>query len=121
MHVTYPLGVALLTIICLGGCGSGSSGGASTGTPGTATVLVKTYYDPPTNTLLASEGLVLIGADGKPTTIKHGWWKQYFPPSDGNGLQAEMTYVHDVWNQQEFWTRYNPDSSIQDAMIDDLY
>ncbi len=122
MFHPHPLGIALLALVCLAGCSSSGGGiGPSSGTPGTTTVTVKTYYDAPANTLLEAEGLVLVGADGSPTTTKHGWWKRYFPPADGNGLQEELIYVHGVWNRQDFWTIYNPDSSIQDAMIDELY
>lgn len=121
MHRSCSCVVALITIICLDGCGSGGGGGASSGSPAPATVLVKTYYDAPANTLLASEGLVLVGTDGKPTTIKNGLWKEYYPPADGNGLQSEMIFVKGVWDKLDFWTRYNPDCSIQDAMIDSVY
>jgi hypothetical protein len=121
MSSLHRLSAALLIIVGLGGCSTSSGGTGSSGaTPGT-TVLVKTYYDAPANTQLAAEGLVLVGADGQPSTVKHGWWKRYYPPTNGNGLQDEMIYVHDAWDEQDFWTRYNPDSSIQDAMIDELY
>jgi hypothetical protein len=122
MNSPLVLSASLLVLVFLGGCSSSGGGsGAFTGTPGASTVMVKTYYDAPTNTLLQEEGLVLMDADGKPTDIKHGQWRTYFSPADGNGLKDEMVYVRGVWDQADFWTSFNPDSSIRDAMIDGVY
>lgn len=110
------------SIMCLGllvGCGSGGGGdgGAST-TPPATTAPMKYYYSDGT---LKEEGLVLVGADGKPTAIKHGEWKTYYPASDNSGIHTIKIYANDVWEETKSWMEYNADSSIRDTMEDGVW
>jgi hypothetical protein len=119
--ITYLVsGISLSFLI---GCGSGGGGGdsATTTTPPPATVMVKIYYDEPTNTMVHEEGLVLLGPDGNPTTTKHGLWKTYFPPENGNSLETEKIFVDNQWDQQQEWIEYNADTSIRVTMTDGTF
>ncbi len=105
-------------------CGCGSSGGGDANTappPASTTVMVKTYYDAPANTMVQEEGLVLVGADGQPTNIKQGLWKSYFPPADGNSINTEKIYANGTWDENQVWTEFNADSSIRNTMVDVIY
>jgi hypothetical protein len=121
MNSTIKSGIIILTMCVVAGCGSGGGGGESSQPAVPSTTMKTIYYDEPTNTIIKEEGLVLVGADGKPTDIKHGQWKIYFPPADGNGLQFEKSFANGTWDENQMWTEYNADSSIRDTMADAIF
>ena len=116
--ITWSL--VLFTMGVIAGCAS-SGGGGSTPGSSTTTTMMTTYYDAPANTMIHEVGPVLLGPDGKPTSAKHGAWKTYFPPQDGNGLQFEKIFAHGIWDENQDWIEHNPDASIRDTWADAVF
>jgi hypothetical protein len=118
-------GVLLIVAAACSSCSSsGGGGGASVTSPPPTTTAVKIYFDPPMNTSLSEEGFVLVGSDGKPTGIKHGVWKTFYPENVSGGkdiMESEKTYDFGTWNREKSWTVFNPDTSIRDTMYDAIF